>query len=184
MSVNDAAPAPSETPPSDYRECVGICLINGDGQIFVARRLDLGSNEAPSDAPLKPWQMPQGGIDPGEMPETAARRELLEETGIVQATIIGASRYWYSYNLPAEIAARKWHGRYRGQTQKWYAMRFEGTDADVDLDTAHPEFEEWKWVDRADVVDCVIPFKRDVYRHILAEFDAIIANVAMASEGR
>lgn len=182
MSLSNTAPAPSETPPSDYRECVGICLINRAGRIFVARRLDLGSNEAPSGAAPKPWQMPQGGIDPGEAPETAAQRELLEETGIARATILAASRFWYSYDLPPEIAAKKWRGRYRGQTQKWYAMRFEGSDSDVDLNSAHPEFDAWKWVEPAQVADYVIEFKRKVYREILAEFDDVIRQVAKTSE--
>jgi putative (di)nucleoside polyphosphate hydrolase len=153
------------TPDAAYRRGVGIMLFNPAGLVFIAQRLDM-----PSDA----WQMPQGGIDPGEQPAEAARRELKEEIGTDRADIVAESRRWFSYDLPEDVRPLVWGGRYRGQTQKWFAMRFTGTDRDIDIATEHPEFSAWKWTAPATLPDLIVPFKRDLYRELLAEFKAVL----------
>jgi putative (di)nucleoside polyphosphate hydrolase len=144
-----------------YRPCVGIFLLNPAGLVFVGQRFD-----TPSDA----WQMPQGGIDPQEDPVAAGRREMIEEIGTDRAELLQESRVWRSYDLPADLARRMWGGRYRGQTQKWLAFRFLGDDADVRLDGVHPEFRAWRWVPADSLLGLIVPFKRDVYRRVVAEF--------------
>jgi len=146
-----------------YRPGVGIMLLNHAGDVFVARRIDM-KEEA--------WQMPQGGIDPGEAPRAAALRELKEEIGTDKAVILGESAGWLYYDLPAELHGRVWGGRYRGQRQKWFAMRFTGTDADIDLATEHPEFNAWRWVAPPRLPELIIPFKRQLYCEVLAELGA------------
>jgi putative (di)nucleoside polyphosphate hydrolase len=121
-------------------------------------------------AGLPAWQMPQGGIDPGETPREAAHRELAEETGTDKAEIVAESRVWHRYDLPAEIAGRMWGGRFRGQKQLWFAMRFLGNDIDINIATAHPEFDAWKWVAPSELPDLIVPFKRTIYLAILDEF--------------
>lgn len=153
------------TAPGGYRAGVGIVLINRHGKVFGGRRID-AAGEA--------WQMPQGGIDPGEAPEAAAIRELAEETGVTGAEIIAESRDWLSYDLPPELAARVWGGRYCGQRQKWFAMRFSGGDGDIDLNTHHPEFEAWKWLAPDDLTRLIIPFKRRLYDDIFTEFRGVL----------
>lgn len=152
-----------ETPTArpGYRPCVGIFLLNPAGQVFVGQRID-----TPGDA----WQMPQGGIDPDEDPVRAARREMLEEIGTDRADLLRESRVWRSYDLPREIAQRMWGGRYRGQTQRWLAFRFTGHDEDIRLDGAHPEFRAWRWVPPDQLMALIVPFKRDVYLSVVAEF--------------
>ncbi len=154
-----------KTADAAYRRGVGIMLLNKAGLVFVAQRLDM-----PSDA----WQMPQGGIDPGEDPATAAKRELKEETGTDKAEILAESRQWYRYDLPEDLRPLLWGGKYRGQEQKWFAMRFTGTDRDIDIATEHPEFSNWKWAKPATLPDLIVPFKRDLYRELLAEFKAVL----------
>jgi putative (di)nucleoside polyphosphate hydrolase len=145
-----------------YRPGVGIMLLNRQGQIFVGRRIDM---------PIMPaWQMPQGGIDPGESLPEAAMRELEEEIGTDKAEILGESRCWLTYDLPVELANGMWGGRYRGQRQKWFAMRFTGSDRDINLATKHPEFDAWQWVAPASLAELIVPFKRQLYIDILAEF--------------
>ena len=119
---------------------------------------------------LPAWQMPQGGIDPGETPQAAALRELAEETGIDKAEIVAESRDWHCYDIPAEVAAARWGGRYRGQRQKWFVMRFLGDDGDIDIATADAEFAEWKWVDPAELPDLIVGFKRAIYVALIEEF--------------
>jgi putative (di)nucleoside polyphosphate hydrolase len=148
-----------------YRPAVGIMLLSHEDLVFVARRLDM--REAA-------WQMPQGGIDDGEAPHDAALRELKEETGTDKATILAESRDWLRYELPPELAGKAWGGRYRGQRQKWFAMRFTGSDGDFDLATAHPEFSDWKWVTPASLPQLIIPFKRQLYLDVLAEFAPLL----------
>ena len=145
-----------------YRQGVGIMLLDRQGRVFVAQRIDM---------PSAAWQMPQGGIDPGESPRAAALRELAEETGTGKAEFIAVSRDWLSYDLPPDIAARVWGGRYRGQRQKWFAMRFLGQDGDIDLE-AHdaPEFSAWRWAAPERLPALIVPFKRQLYRDVLAEF--------------
>jgi putative (di)nucleoside polyphosphate hydrolase len=152
--------APLDFDPALYRQNVGIMLINGAGKVFVARRLDT------PDA----WQMPQGGIDDGESPEQAALRELEEEIGTRKAVILAETRIWLRYDLPPELRGKLWGGQYRGQMQKWFAARFAGRDADIDLATAHPEFDAWKWVDPQEAAQLIVPFKRPIYEAVLAEF--------------
>jgi putative (di)nucleoside polyphosphate hydrolase len=124
-----------------YRPCVGVMLINPAGRVFVGQRRDT------PDA----WQMPQGGIDRGETPRVAALREMEEEIGTAAAEIVAETQDWLRYDLPPDLLGRVWGGRYRGQKQKWVAARFTGTDADIDLATAHPEFDAWQWVEPAEL---------------------------------
>ena len=147
-----------------YRPAVGIMLLNREGRVFVGRRIDM-------PAGLAAWQMPQGGIDPGETPREAAQRELEEEVGTAEAQILGESRAWLRYDVPVEIAGRMWGGRYRGQRQKWFAMRFTGEDADIDpAASEHPEFDAWEWVPPERLPELIVPFKRLLYLDVLAEF--------------
>lgn len=147
-----------------YRPCVGICLINSDGKVFVAERLDT------PDA----WQMPQGGIDKGEDPETAALRELEEEIGTNKARFLGPTEGWLTYDLPDDLIGKVWKGKYRGQKQIWYAFAFEGSDSDIDIETEHPEFARWQWVELQQIVDLIVPFKRDIYAEIVRQFKKLI----------
>jgi len=144
-----------------YRPCVGIMLLNVDGQVFTARR-----NDSFTDA----WQMPQGGIDPGEEPRAAAFRELEEEIGTNHAELLAETEDWLTYELPDELLNVTWKGRYRGQKQKWFALRFLGSDSDINLETEHPEFVEWRWTPMAEVPQFIVPFKRDVYVQVVARF--------------
>jgi putative (di)nucleoside polyphosphate hydrolase len=146
-----------------YRRGVGILLRNRGGEVFVGRRIDV------PDA----WQMPQGGIDPGETPAAAAMRELKEEVGTDKAEILAESG-WFAYDLPPEIARRMWGGRYRGQRQKWFLMRFTGEDHDIDLAAAHPEFDAWRWVEPGRLVALIVPFKRRLYEDVLQAFGAAL----------
>jgi putative (di)nucleoside polyphosphate hydrolase len=152
-------------PDSAYRPCVGIMLLNPANLVFVARRIDM-SEEA--------WQMPQGGIDGGEAPREAALRELKEEIGTDKAAILAESRDWLRYDLPPALIGKAWGGRYRGQRQKWFAMRFTGRDSDIDLATDHPEFSAWKWVAPASLPQFIVPFKRQLYMDVLAEFAPLL----------
>lgn len=147
-----------------YRPNVGIVLFNAEGLVFTARRIDTAQDA---------WQFPQGGIDEGEDPRTAALRELEEEIGTNKAEVIGESAGWYSYDLPPEVADTWQKGRWRGQKQKWFALRFLGCDADIDIATEHPEFAEWRWMKLADVPGVIVPFKRALYEQVAAEFAPI-----------
>jgi putative (di)nucleoside polyphosphate hydrolase len=150
-----------------YRKGVGIMLLNRADRVFVARRIDM-----PSDA----WQMPQGGIDAGETPIQAAWREMLEEIGTDRAELLAESRRWLRYDLPAELAAQLWRGRFRGQEQKWFAFRFTGVDGDIDIKRhQHPEFSDWRWAGMAELPGLIVPFKRQLYADLVAEFGALVA---------
>lgn len=144
-----------------YRPCVGIMLIDRRGLIFVAKRIDT-TTEA--------WQMPQGGIDKGESPRDAALRELEEETGVRTIEPLGESRDWYRYDLPKDLVGKVWKGRYRGQEQKWFAFRFLGEEAEIDINRHEPEFEAWRWVEIERLPDLIVPFKRQVYADLVTEF--------------
>ena len=144
-----------------YRPCVGLMLLNAGGQVFVGKRID---------QTVEGWQMPQGGIDEGEEPRTAVMRELMDETGTAKAQIIGEMDDWLTYDLPAHLVGIAFRGRYRGQRQKWFALRFLGNDSDIDLHTHEPEFAEWKWVDMDALPGLIVPFKRDTYAQVIAAF--------------
>jgi putative (di)nucleoside polyphosphate hydrolase len=148
-----------------YRPAVGIMLLDRANRVFVARRIDM-KEEA--------WQMPQGGIDKGEAPQDAAFRELEEEIGTAKAEIIAESRDWLRYDLPPDLVGKVWGGRWKGQRQKWFAMRFTGRDEDIDLKTKHPEFSAWKWADPAHLPQLIVPFKRQLYVEVLQEFAALL----------
>jgi putative (di)nucleoside polyphosphate hydrolase len=157
-----------------YRPCVGVMLLNRKGQVFIARRRSEGDPEN-SAAEGYAWQMPQGGIDPGEEPFDAAVRELYEETSVRSASLLAEAPDWYSYDLPDMVAGRAWRGRYRGQTQKWFAFRFEGEDSEIDIRNPgagrhKPEFDEWRWDDMRRLPDLIVPFKRLVYENVVAAF--------------
>lgn len=146
-----------------YRRNVGVMLMNADGQVFVGQRLD---NPGPA------WQMPQGGIDKGETPRDAALRELEEETGVPAhlVEIMAETENWLPYDLPHDLVPRIWKGRYKGQEQKWFLLHFSGSSEDVNIDTDHPEFSRWRWMAPTELVDNIVPFKRDVYARVLDAF--------------
>lgn len=137
-------------------------LLNAAGLVFVGRRLNAKGPQA--------WQMPQGGIDEGEAPRDAAFRELEEEIGTAKAEVIAELDRWLAYDLPRELVGRVWNGRYRGQRQRWFALRFTGDDSDIDLATAHPEFTTWRWERMDRLPALTIPFKRKTYEEVVAAF--------------
>jgi len=151
-----------------FRHCVGIFLINSEGKIFVGARNDL-----PGDH----WQMPQGGIDDGETPAMAALRELEEEIGTDKAEIISAYENWIYYRLPPELSKIAWNGRFQGQKQKWFALRFLGSDVDINIETDHPEFRAWKWIDLDQLSNTTVEFKRAAYEEIRAAFRDVVERV-------
>ncbi|MGF1454350.1 MAG: RNA pyrophosphohydrolase [Alphaproteobacteria bacterium] len=155
---------PSPSPDRPLRRAVGIALFNAQGHVWMGRRI----SSAHRDAAYQ-WQLPQGGIDPGEGPEAAAFRELFEETGARSARIIGEVEDWLDYEFPRSVFETL-RRRHRGQTQKWFAMLFTGEDNEFDLEVHHPEFDAWRWVPLADIPDLVIPFKRHVYEAVATEF--------------
>lgn len=145
-----------------YRPCAGVVLINDAGLIFAGQRIDT------PDA----WQMPQGGIDAGETPHQAALRELVEETGVSvdKVDVLGETPDWVYYDLPPHLLGKAWKGRFCGQRQKWLLLRFTGQDSDVDIATDHPEFDKWQWMRADDLLDSIVPFKREVYAEVLSAF--------------
>ncbi|MDN3645235.1 RNA pyrophosphohydrolase [Pontixanthobacter aestiaquae] len=157
-----------------YRPCVGVMLVNKNGKVFVAERLDSRHGNGHTAGF---WQMPQGGVDEGEDLQEAALRELAEETGVGEdkVTILAKVSEPIRYDLPDELIGKLWKGKYRGQEQVWYLARFQGEDADIDLE-AHdpPEFAQWKWLEPEELPGVIVPFKKHVYRAVLAEFQALI----------
>jgi putative (di)nucleoside polyphosphate hydrolase len=151
-----------------YRPCVGIMLLNKDGKVWIGRRAV--DRVVQQDEPGS-WQMPQGGIDAGEDPLPAALRELEEETGISQVDVIGESEGWFSYDLPAHLLGKALKGKYCGQKQKWFAMRYLGSDDEIDLSQAEDdEFDAWRWEDAQVLPDLIIEFKRPVYEQVIEAF--------------
>ena len=151
-----------------YRPCVGIMLLNPQGLVWVGRRFQKQNDDGVSHW----WQMPQGGIDGDEDPAAAALRELEEETAVRSAEIIAEAPDWYNYDLPEHLIGKSWKGKYRGQTQKWFAARFTGEDREINL--APPghkqEFDQWRWVKMNEVIDAIVPFKKPVYEQVIAAF--------------
>lgn len=159
-----------------YRRNVGIMLLNHAGHVFVGRRRAESGPEHVDQT--HSWQMPQGGIDEGEDPLPAALRELAEETGVTSASLLAEAPHWLTYDLPPDVAKAAWKGRYRGQTQKWFAFRFDGDDSEINIlapPGGHkPEFEEWRWVAMTDVPTLIIPFKRAVYEEVVSLFRHLV----------
>jgi putative (di)nucleoside polyphosphate hydrolase len=158
-----------------YRPCVGVMLLNRDGLVFIGRR----AGDSPEHVDLThKWQMPQGGIDDGEGPWPAAQRELYEETSVRSVEKLAEVPEWLHYDLPQAIAGEVWKGRYRGQTQKWFAMRFIGKDSEIDIEAPagghKPEFAEWRWEPMKNLPDLVIPFKRPVYERVVEAFAHLV----------
>lgn len=158
---------PEEIARLPYRRNVGMMLVNPAGRVFVGQRRGHDQNA---------WQMPQGGIDAGEDPRTAALRELEEETGVPPALvrIEAETEGWFAYDLPHEVVPNFRNGRYRGQEQKWFLMRFLGTDDQVDIAQRHPEFSRWRWARPDELVPGIVAFKRDVYARVLREFGPLV----------
>jgi putative (di)nucleoside polyphosphate hydrolase len=154
-----------------YRPCVGIMVLNRAGHVFIGRRIAGAEHIDLSHV----WQMPQGGVDPGEDIWPAALRELHEETNIRSVERLGEIADWLAYDIPRDLVGQAWNGKYRGQTQKWYALRFTGDDREIDIATpgggAHkPEFMDWRWEPMANLPALVVPFKRAIYQRVVEEF--------------
>jgi len=146
-----------------YRPCAGVMLVNADGRVFVGQRMD---------STLEAWQMPQGGIDPGEDAQTAALRELGEETGVApeHVELLAEAPDELFYDLPTELVGKVWKGKWGGQRQRWFLYRFLGTDTDIDIATEHQEFRAWRWLDPQDLLATIVPFKKSLYEQVLAAF--------------
>lgn len=157
---------PEEISVLPYRRCVGVMLVNGEGKIFAGQRIDTTGA----------WQMPQGGIDEGESPRDAALRELWEETGVKaeMVRVEAETPDWVAYDLPHDLVPKLWKGRFQGQEQKWFLVRFLGSDDDINIATEHPEFSKWCWLDANELVANIVPFKRHVYDRVLKAFSAQI----------
>jgi putative (di)nucleoside polyphosphate hydrolase len=151
-----------------YRPGVGLMLVNDDKKVFVGKRID-----TKSDA----WQMPQGGIDEGEHPDVTAMRELKEEIGTNNVKIITVAKLWFYYDLPNHLINQIWDGKYRGQKQRWYLCRFLGEDSEINIQTFHPEFSDWRWIDINELTKVIVPFKRKLYGEIITEFKDYIENI-------
>jgi putative (di)nucleoside polyphosphate hydrolase len=160
---------------ANYRPAVGIMLLNRQGLVFIGRRR---KHRREIDAGGHAWQMPQGGIDEGEEAYDAARRELYEETNITSTSLLAESPDWYTYDLPQELTKTSWKGRFQGQRQKWFALRFEGDESEIDISApaggAHPEFDAWRWEKMDRLPDLVIPFKRPVYERVIEDFRHLV----------
>jgi len=161
-----------------YRPCVGLMVVNPDGLVWIGRRAGAKKANEP-EGQGHWWQMPQGGIDPGEEPLEAALRELGEETGIEEGSVevIAETAEWLHYDLPEHLIGKAWGGGYRGQMQKWFLMRFLGEDAEINITPDDPdasEFDQWRWAPASELMDLIVPFKREVYRAVLDEFVPII----------
>jgi putative (di)nucleoside polyphosphate hydrolase len=152
-----------------YRPCVGVMLLNGDNHVFIGRRTD--HPEGPEGSGTW-WQMPQGGLEEGEDPEAAARRELEEETGVRSIRVLARTHDWLTYDIPDELLGIAWEGRFRGQKQMWFAARFEGSESEIDLrprEGHEQEFDAWRWAPLAELPSLVVPFKREVYERMIKE---------------
>ncbi len=158
--------------PLAYRPCVGIMAVNRSGLVWVGRRVIGRAGKESGGSFERWWQMPQGGIDEGEDAEAAALRELCEETGMCTVSVLGRTHDWLAYDLPKELQPVTWGGRYRGQKQVWFAVRFHGDESEIDIipKAGHAqEFDDWRWAGVDELVDLIVPFKRDVYTRALAE---------------
>lgn len=164
MTRKEATNSRRDEPGPEYRRGVGILLLNPAGHAFAAERIDTPGA----------WQLPQGGIDKGETPMQAAWRELEEESGVTDATLLAETEGWLHYDLPEHVRGNVWKGRYVGQAQKWFAMRFEGSDDSIRIDGDHPEFSAWRWVAPATLPSLIVPFKRPLYEALLVEFSALL----------
>lgn len=154
---------PEEIAKLPYRACVGVMLINAKAEVFVGQRRDRDQDA---------WQMPQGGVDEGEHAEVAALRELEEETGVQPSSVsvVTQTDGWLPYDLPHDLVPRIWKGRFRGQEQKWFLLRFHGSDDEINLETEHPEFSHWRWLPVEELVANIVPFKREVYEAVVTAF--------------
>lgn len=179
MPKHDLRGTPVDPETLPYRPCVGIMVLNRDGLVWAGKRTPVGNSEYDGSPQL--WQMPQGGIDKGEEPEPAARRELYEETGMRSVTLLAESPGWINYDLPRDLVGIGLKGKYRGQTQKWFAYRFEGDEAEIEI--APPpggheqEFDAWAWLPMQDLPGLIVPFKRKVYDQVVATFAHLVARL-------
>ncbi len=165
-----------------YRPCVGIMLLNSEGKVWAGRRMP---NTETFGKTAYLWQMPQGGIDRDEDPLKAAKRELWEETGITSASFLAESEGWLDYDLPDELIGFALKGKYRGQTQKWFAFRFEGDESEINIthppDGSEQEFDKWSWKDMHELPDLIVSFKRDIYLRVVEEFKHLSGSNSTAS---
>ena len=170
MSKDKKAPVAAEDLP--YRPCVGVMVLNHAGLVWAGRRLPVGNSEYDGSPQL--WQMPQGGIDKGEDPRDAAYRELYEETGMRTVSLIAEAHDWINYDLPAHLIGIGLRGKYRGQTQRWFAFRFDGDESEIAINPPpgghEPEFDAWAWKPMMELPQLIVPFKRAVYDRVVAEF--------------